>query len=127
VTATTKNGRRKILTFSIGLESYNHAFETAVIKEACALVGGCTVMRLIGYWIEGGEYPDTRYTGPRDEEFCFRVEIMVMPPEAHATYRTMRSCIQQVARKYAMEIDWVQVTLTEAHSLNFSVKEWMNQ
>ena len=123
----TKNGRRKILTFSIGVESPIHAFEQAVIKEACALAGGCTVSRQIGYWVEGGEYPDTRYAGPHEEEFCFRLEIMCMSPDAQALYKCMRACIQQVARKLRMDIDWVQVTLTEAHSLNFSVKEWMNR
>jgi hypothetical protein len=125
--APTKNGKRYILTFSIGLKRPVFAFEDAVIKEACAQAGGCTVSRMIGYWIEGGEYPDTRYTGPYDEEFCFRIEIMCLVSDCKAIYQGMRACIRQVARKYDLNIDWVQVTRHEAMSLNFSVKEWMNK
>jgi hypothetical protein len=131
VTATTKNGPRKILTFSIGLtmphDGTLYNFECAVIKETCARAGGCTVSRNVGYWVAGGEYPDTRYTGPHKEERCFRLEVMCLGVTAPRIYRAIRACIQQEARRLGLDIDWVQVTVHDAVSLNFSVKEWMNR
>jgi len=119
--------KRKILTFSIGLPGPSWRFEEAVVKEVCALAGGCTVSRMLGYWMEDAEYPRHRYAGPQSEEFCFRVEIMVELHKVEHVYNTVRCCIQQEARKWEVDTDWVHVTEADCTFRNFSVKEWLTQ
>ena len=114
---------RTILTFTIGLPEPMFRFEDPVIKEVCALAGGCTVTRSIGYWMEDAVVPKVRYTGPNSEEFCLRIEVMCETVSVKSIKRNVCSCIKWEARRLGLDIDLVHITEHPVNFTCFSVTE----
>lgn len=114
---------RTILTFTIGLPTHSFKFENEVIKEVCALAGGCTVARPLGYWMEDAVMPKERYTGPNAEECCLRIEVMVENHRILDVKHAICSCIKWEARKNKLGIDLVHITEHPVHFTAFSVTE----
>lgn len=109
------------INYYIGLEMPSWEFEEPLIKEASALCAGCTVQRSIGYWIEGGDIPATRYTGPLTEEFCFHLRVSVPKVQRSMVLYTLRAAVRQLARKHGTKIDWVHVTTHDVKTEHFQV------
>jgi len=111
------------ITWRIGLESPSFDFEEPVIKEACRLGGGCSVTREIGYWIEGSDVPQFRYSGPVDREFCLTLIMTVPEHTASRVMECMQSAIAQEARAKGISTDWVHVEWERVTTRHFSIKK----
>ncbi len=113
--------KRIEFNYYIGLDFPVWDFQEPVIKEASRLAGGCTVQVSTGYWIEGADVPQTRYSGALKEEFCFHLQFSVPKIEKSRIIYLMRSCIRQCAVRWGKEINWVHVTTHEVSEHHFQV------
>lgn len=114
------------LTYLIGYEYPNTAFEFAVCAVATRLCGGCMHSKGIGFWAEDGAEHKPLFDGRVTTEHTFVLELTCEDHKADMVSLHMQAAITAFAERYGVDTDWVHVKRVEFTGMHFSVKERSN-
>ena len=99
------------------------AFESAVIRLACELCGGCTVVKSDGYWMSDGAQRKQTFGGRIANENTLCIQLSCELDKEEFVLETMREFISAHIKLFRIEADWVHVKRTPFTGLHFSAKE----
>lgn len=111
------------LSFTIGLHRETPDFEETIVSEACRLCGGCTVSHQKGYWVKGAEMTEVLYYGPSEQEFCIKLEMLILKEHEARIYLYMKHAIAAAGRAHLPCARWVHVTCHEVKAMHFDINE----
>ena len=107
--------------FQIGYAAQSEAFETAVIKAASSLCGGCTTRCSTGWWKADGDEKKAAFHGKLEQEHCFELELTCELHKAERVYQDMTGYIAAAAQGEGVDTNWVHVSETVMRGRHFSV------
>lgn len=99
-------------------------FVEDIVKAACFIAGGCTLLDGKGYWVLGAEKTQEVYLNENIvEERAVVIEIVVSSHKVPTTIKHLKRSIVSVAQRYSIDMDWVHITTSWVQTHHFSIAE----